>query len=75
MKELITAQEASRILNLPAQAIREMVKRSMPPFDSCSYVLSNEGTTRKRYVIMTRKLLECFGIEEKLAEQRLGGNK
>ena len=70
MKEIITAQEAGRILLIPGQAVREHIKRGIPPFDHCGRVVSQTGK-RKQYLIYTRKLLKAFEISEEEAEKRI----
>lgn len=68
MKEIITAQEASRILGLNGQAVREHIKRKIPPFNICGYVIEGK---RNHYLVYTRKLLKAFDISEEEAEERL----
>ena len=63
MKEILNAQETAKILGIPAQAVREHIKRKIPPFDRCGYVIAN-GKKRKQYLVYTRKLLKEFGIPE-----------
>ena len=70
MKEIITAQEAARILLINGQAVREHIKRGIPPFNKCGCVVNGKGK-RKQYLVYTRKLLKEFGISEDEAERRL----
>ena len=71
MKEVITAQEAGRILNIRGQAVREMIKRNIPPFDTCGCTLLREDRQRKQYMVMTRRMIQFYGIDEKTAEERM----
>lgn len=70
-KEIITAQTAGRILNMNGQAVREHIKRRIPPFDKCGYVFLKEGNQKRQYLVYTRKLLNEFGISEDIAEERI----
>ena len=67
MKEIITALEAGKILQINGQAVREHIKRKIPPFDSCGYVIEGKSN---QYLVYTRKLLEAFGIPTEEAEKR-----
>jgi len=71
MREIITAEEAGRILKIHGQSVREMIKRNVPPFDTCGCVLMTEDRVRKRYMVMTRRMLQFYGIDEKTAEERI----
>lgn len=70
MKEIITAQEAARILLINGQAVREHIKRGIPPFNKVGYVINYKGK-RNQYLVYTRKLLNAFGIDEETAKSRL----
>ena len=74
MKEIITAQEAARILLINGQAVREHIKRGIPPFNKVGYVISNKGR-KNQYLVYTRKLLDDFGIDIDTAEARLKKGK
>lgn len=71
MKEIINAQTAAKILGINGQAVREHIKRKIPPFDKCGYVFQKDGSKRKQYLVYTRKLLQEFGITEQTAEERI----
>ena len=71
MKEIITAEEAGRILNINGQAVREMIKRKVPPFDTCGSTLMSEDGKRKRYMVMTRRMIQFFNIDNETAEERV----
>ena len=70
MKEIISAEDAGRILKVNGQAIREMIKRKVPPFNNCGYALLREDRKHKQYFVMTRRMIDFYGIDEKTAEER-----
>lgn len=74
MKEIISAQEAGRILMIPSQAVREHIKRKIPPFDRLGYCIPKEKLGNRycnQYLVYTRQLLNFFGITEEEAERRM----
>lgn len=71
MKEIITANDAGKILQMNPQSIREHMKRNIFPFNRIGTVV--KGKKKSQYLVYTRKLQEQFGIPEELIERRLNG--